>query len=201
MSQPDPLFEKAIARFDAENAEDPNRDIVEGTPVPKELLYARRMTQWLERLAPDASVPLRLSARCQHLRRWEIPRSSFPMDRAGYHRWRTDLARMHADRAGEILRDVGYDEPTIARVQSLVRKEWLKQDAEAQLLEDVICLVFLESYFAEFARQHDEPKLIGILRRTWKKMSPRGHAEALKLPLGDRERALVERALANAMNR
>jgi len=102
---------------------------------------------------------------------------------------------MHADEAGKILREVGYDEPTVARVQSLVRKERLKQDPEAQLLEDVICLVFLEHYFADFAREHEEAKLVQILRRTWRKMSDAGRAEALKLPLGSNERTLVEKAL------
>jgi hypothetical protein len=197
MDQHDRRFDEAVARFDSANAQDPNIELSDGKPQPKELIYSQRMTRWLERLAADASEPLRLAARCQHLRRWEIPRSAYPMDRAGYHRWRTDLARMHAERAGQILREVGYDDSTIARVQSLVRKERLKQDPEVQLLEDVICLVFLESYFADFAKQHDEQKVIGILRRTWKKMSPRGQAEALKLPLGPSERTLVERALAD----
>src|SRR5437588_6058106 len=185
-------FDAAIARFDAENALDPRTELSDGAPSPKELLYARRMTDRLDRFAPSASEPLRLAARCQHLRRWEIPRSRYPMDRAGYHRWRAELARMHADEAGKILRDVGYDEQTVARVQSLVRKERLKQDPEAQLLEDVICLVFLEHYFAVFARQHDEAQLVQILRRTWRKLSDTGRAEALKLPPGVNERALVE---------
>ena len=197
MEQHDRQFHEAVARFDSENAQDPHTETAEGKPWPKELLYSQRMTRWLERLAPDAPEPLRLAARCQHLRRWEIPRSSYPMDRTGYHRWRTELARMHAERAGQILREGGYDDATIARVQSLIRKERLKQDPQVQLLEDVICLVFLESYFADFAKQHDEQKVIGILRRTWKKMSPRGQAEALKLPLGQSERTLVERALAD----
>ena len=186
----------AFDRFDAENARDPNHELFEGAPVPKELLYARRMSAWLERFAPDASEPLRLAARCQHIRRWEIPRQTYPMTRAGYHLWRTRLGKFHADIAAGILRDIGYDEPTIARVQSLVRKERLKQDAEAQTLEDVICLVFLESYFADFAKQHDEQKVIGILRKTWRKMSPRGQEFALALPLAAEARALVEQALS-----
>ena len=189
-------FDAAIARFDAENARDPHTEVSDGQGHPKELLYARRMSDRLERLAPRASEPLRLAARCQHLRRWEIPRNQYPMDRAGYHRWRTELARMHAEEAAKILREVGYDEQTVARVQSLVRKERLKQDPEAQLLEDVICLVFLEHYFADFARKHEEAKLLGILRRTWRKMSDVGRAQALKLPLGSVERAMVEKALA-----
>ena len=185
----------AFDRFDAENARDPNRELFEGRDAPKEWAYARRMTAWLERIAPDAPEPLRLAARAQHIRRWEIPRVTYPMTRAGYHQWRTRLGRFHAEVAGEILRDVGYDEPIIVRVQSLIRKERLKQDPDAQTLEDVICLVFLETYFADFARQHDDKKVIDILRKTWRKMSPRGHQWALTLSLSPEARSLVERAL------
>jgi hypothetical protein len=175
---------------------DPNRTVFEGREYPKELLYAQRMTQWLERLEPDASEPLRLAARCQHIRRWEIPRGSFPMDRAGYLNWRKTLYQFHADRAGEILRDVGYDADTIARVQSLLKKEKLKADTEMQTLEDVICLVFLENYFSDFAREKDEQKLLGIIKRTWAKMSDRGHAMALaQIRFSEADLALIGKAL------
>ena len=185
----------AFDRFDAANACDPHDELSDGQSVPRELLYARRMTAWLERVEPDASEALRLAARAQHIRRWEIPRGSYPMTRAGYHQWRTRLGQFHAQLAGEILREVGYDEPTVSRVQSLIRKERLKQDAEAQTLEDVICLVFLESYFADFAKQHDDEKVIGILRKTWRKMSRRGHRLAMGLPLAPQTRSLLERAM------
>jgi hypothetical protein len=118
------------------------------------------------------------------------------MDRPGYLKWRTTLYDFQAERAGEVLCEVGYDDDTIARVQSLVRKQGIKTDSQMQLLEDVICLVFLENYFADFAADQDEEKLIRILRRTWAKMSPRGHAAALGLELPERERSLIERALA-----
>jgi hypothetical protein len=154
------------------------------------------MTDWLARLAPSASVPLQLATRAQHLMRWRIPRELFPKDRAGYLRWRTILYDFHADRAAQVLHEIGYDDETIARVGSLIRKEKLKADPEAQTLEDVVCLVFLENYFAEFARDHDEQKLIRILRKTWKKMSPRGHEAAMTIQLGDRERELIAKALA-----
>ena len=180
-------FAAALARIDAANVEDPNS---------KELLYGRRMTAWLERLEPEASEALRLAVRAQHIRRWTIPRSRYPMDLAGYKQWRTTLAQFHAETVGGILRETGYDEATIRRVESLVRKERLKLDPEAQVLEDVACLVFLESYFTSFARQHDEEKLAGILRKTWKKMSPRGQQAALGLAWEPELRALVERALA-----
>lgn len=195
MPPADARFSQAIERFDAANAGDPNVTVVDGTPQPKELVYARRMTDWLNRLEPNASESLQLAARAQHLMRWSIPRNLFPMDRPGYLKWRTTLYDFHADKAAEILREVGYDDGTIARVRSLIRKEKLKSDPETQLLEDAICLVFLENYFAEFAADHDEDKLIRILRRTWAKMSPQGHAAALGLQLPESERKLIERAL------
>jgi hypothetical protein len=192
----DPRFFRAVDRFDALNAEDPNVTLVAGKPQPKELVYARRMSEWLLRLEPNASETLRLAARGQHLLRWHIPRDTFPKDRAGYLNWRTKLYDFHADAVSQVLRSVGYEENTIARVASLVRKENLKTHPDAQLLEDVVCLVFLENYFADFARDHDEAKLIRILRRTWKKMSPRGHDAAMTLELGERERELIARAIA-----
>jgi hypothetical protein len=180
-------FAIAIAGFDAANAQDPKG---------AELLYAQRMTAWLDRLYPAASEALRLACRGQHIRRWEIPRNLFPMDRVGYHRWRTKLYTFHADTAEKILRDVGYDDAMIARVRSLLMKQRLKADPDTQALEDVACLVFLESYFAEFAPKHDEAKVIGILRKTWGKMSEKARAAALQLQLPPAARGLVEKALA-----
>ncbi|MDQ3438931.1 MAG: DUF4202 domain-containing protein [Planctomycetota bacterium] len=196
MPAANPRFAAALLHFDAANARDPNVTIVDGVPQPKELVYAKRMTDWLNRLEPGASEAVQLAARSQHLMRWSIPRSQFPMDRPGYLKWRTTLYDFHAQKAGEILREVGYEDATIGRVQSLVRKQGIKTDPEMQLLEDVICLVFLENYFEEFAADHDEEKLIRILRRTWAKMSPRGHQAALGLDLPERERELIEKALA-----
>lgn len=189
-------FNAAIARFDAANAEDPTTELVAGVAHPKELVYAQRLSAWLARLAPEASEALRLAARCQHIRRWAMPRRDYPMDRRGYLQWRTALARFHADTAAAILRDVGYDDATIRRVQSLLRKERLKRDPEVQCLEDVVCLVFLENYLADFARQHDDAKLLNILRKTWNKMSPRGHEAARTLRLPPEARRLLAEALA-----
>jgi hypothetical protein len=126
-----------------------------------------------------------------------VPRDSYPRDRIGYLKWRTFLYGFHADQAEAILREVGYDDATIARVRSLVKKERIKSDPEAQALEDVICLCFLENYFADFAQGHDEQKVVDILRKTWGKMSPVGHAAALKLEMPQEARKLVEKALAS----
>ena len=180
-------FARALSLIDAANAQD---------PLGRETLYSQRMSQWLDRIEPDASEPLRLAARAQHIRRWTIPRTSYPMDRLGYLAWRTALYRFHAAELLAILRECGYDEPDAQRAASLVRKERLKADAEAQTLEDVICLVFLENQLAQFASSHEPEKVVDILRKTWKKMSPRGHAAALSLDLPAGAAELVRRALA-----
>lgn len=190
-------LEAALAAFDEANAADPNIVMADGREWPKELLYGQQMSAWMERFAPDAPEALKLAARCQHIRRWEIPRDSYPRDRVGYLKWRTELKHMHARAAGEILSKAGYGEDVIARVQSLLKKERLKSDPETQTLEDVVCLVFLENWFADFARQHDPDKIVDIVAKTWKKMSPAGHEAALamahKLPSDALE--LVQRAL------
>jgi hypothetical protein len=183
----------ALAAIDAVHAEDPERN---AAGQPKELAYAERMSAWLERLVPQASDALKLAVRCQHLRRWAIPRASFPEGKVGYLRWRKEESLAHALLAGEILRHAGYDAPAIARVQSLVKKERIKHDPEAQALEDATCLAFLELEFEDFARKHGEAKVIDILRKTWAKMSPPGQREALGLQLPAHLRAMVGKALA-----
>jgi hypothetical protein len=170
-------YADAIARFDAANAEDPNTESTGGVAEPRELVYARRMTAMLERFAPDAPEAVRLAVRCQHIRRWEIPRASYPRTPEGYQAWRARLLDYHAGLADRILRDAGYDEGMIARVASIVRKERLKTSQEAQLLEDVAALVFLEHYVAGFVAGHPEygeAKLRDILQKTFRKMSPHG---------------------------
>jgi sirohydrochlorin ferrochelatase len=191
-------FELAFTRIDAANAEDPNTIVVEGRSRPAELVYSERMSAMLARVVPDAPDALQLAARAQHLRRWTIPRDSFSMDRAGYHRWRGELKRRHAEWATAILSDSGVDAETTAKVASLIRKENLKTDLLSQTIEDIACLVFLQHYAAEFAPKHDHGKMIGIVQKTWKKMSDEGQQAALALPLDASVRALVEEALAIA---
>ena len=168
-------FQAAIDAFDTANAADPHRERdAAGIEQPRELLYARRMSEMLERFAPEASEIVRLAVRCQHIRRWEVPRDTYPRTPAGYKAWRTRLMGFHADTAAAILREAGYEAEAIARVRSLLLKERLKRDPETQLLEDVIGLVFLEHYLAGFVAGHpeyDEAKFADILRKTWLKMS------------------------------
>ncbi|MEX2616620.1 MAG: DUF4202 domain-containing protein [Alphaproteobacteria bacterium] len=189
------IFPAAIAAIDAANAEDPNTVTVDGRIRPAELVYSERMTAALGRFAPDAPEPLRLAARAQHLRRWQLPRRDYPMDRTGYLRWRTELKNRHANQTAEILARCGYGDDAIARVRSLIRKERPKSDPDSQTLEDVICHVFLQYYLADFAAKHEDSKIVDILRKTWGKMSAEGQQAALALPLADDMRALVAQAL------
>jgi hypothetical protein len=194
-SENEKRFDDAIRRFDTANSADPNFDELDEGRQPAELVYARRLTDWVLRLKPDASESLRLAARCQHLCRWEIPRSRYPMDRPGYLRWRSDLKKFHAEKAGEILREAGYDETTIARVQVLNLKKDLGRDPDCQVLEDALCLVFLQFQFAALAAKTTDDKLINAVKKSWAKMSEAARTEALKLSYSDRELALVKAAL------
>ena len=170
---PTSRFEAALAAIDEANA---------GDPSGRELEYSKRMSAMLERFAPDASEVVRLAARAQHVERWKTPRGSYPEGKQGYLAWRSFLYNYHADRAGKLLAQAGYDDATIGRVKSVVAKKMLRADPEAQLLEDVVALVFLENYLAGFAAQHreyEEAKFVDILGKTWKKMSPNARDFAL----------------------
>ncbi len=190
MTTSDPKrFEHAMALFDAANAEDPTQETADGKTWPKELLYAHRMSEMLERFAPDASEAVRLACRAQHIHRWKTPRSNYPMTAEGYQAWRTGLYKFHADTAGKLMAEAGYDDEMIERVKKIVGKRQLKVNPETQLMEDVVDLVFIEHYMLGFAGQkpdYTEEKWLDIIRKTWKKMSDAGHAFAVsgkvKLP-------------------
>lgn len=194
-AQSSSTFELAIKRFDEENARDPNVETADGVKYPRELLYAQRLTQWVMRLAPDASTVLRLAARSQHLCRWEVPRDSYPMTRPGYLKWRSDLKKFHAQRAGEILREVGFDDETIGKVQDLNLKKNFPNDPECRVLEDALCLVFLQYQLTDLAARTDEEKVVNALQKSWNKMTTAARDEALKLKYTEREQALLQMAL------
>lgn len=190
-------FTEALRLFDEANQKDPNHELCDAISYPKELLYAERMTNALNKYAPNASEALQLAVRCQHICRWEIPRETFEMNRTGYLLWRQKLKKFHATKASQILKDVGYDQKTIDKVTFLLQKKQLRNHPETQLLEDVICLVFLEFYFDAFSHKYTDDKLIDVLQKTWKKMSVKGREEALKLPLSQRALSLVKAALGH----
>ena len=184
-------FAAAIRRFDEENSRDPNRE----DGQPRELLYAERLTGWVLKLCPNAGEALRLAARCQHICRWQSPRENYPMTRPGYLKWRADLKKFHAEKSGAILREVGYDDETIHRVQDLNLKKHFPTDAEARTLEDALCLVFLEFQLANLVNKTAKEKTINALQKSWGKMTEAARAEALKLNYGEREKTLLQRAL------
>lgn len=189
-------LQAAFAGFDAYNARDPHTETSDGKTYPKELLYALRMSEKLAQYHPDAPESVQLAARCQHIGRWEVPRDTFPMDRKGYLQWRSHLALYHCSIAEKILLSCGYDQALIDKVKFLLqKKELFQHNPDTQLLEDVICLVFVEHYLEDFAAQHDDEKVVDILRKTIKKMSQRGLESAAQIRTSDRVKSLIGQAL------
>jgi hypothetical protein len=186
----------ALTAIDAANADDPNVITVDGVERPKELTHAELMTRWVRTLDPNCSDEQILAARAHHLRRWTIPRASYPDGRSGYLRWRAALKRQHGDDVTAILRDAGYDDESVARVQAIVTKRGLGRDHAVQVHEDALCLVFLETQLDELASKMGDDKTVAILQKTAKKMSPAGLEAARALRFSPPASALLERALA-----
>ena len=189
-------FARAIEAFDAANAEDPNHLTVAGQARPRELVQAERLAAWVSKLEPAASEALSLAARCQHIRRWQIPRGSYPSGRIGYLQWRTQLARFHAETATHILEQAGYERSLIDEVRRINLKQNLHSNPDSQTMEDALCLTFLEFEFEEFCAKYPPEKVIEVVQKTWRKMSPKAHQAALQLPLSPASLDVVTRALA-----
>ena len=188
-------FQNASIWIDAENAQDPNSEISQSKTYPKELLYSNRMYERLMDFYPNASEAIQIASKAQHICRWKVARETYPMDRVGYLKWREDLKKFHAKTTAVILEKAGYSEEFIARVSFLIEKKLLKKDAETQLLEDVICLVFMEYYLDPFVQKHDREKMKNIILKTWNKMSEKGHQEALKINFSTTNFQLIKEAL------
>ncbi|PXX93424.1 DUF4202 domain-containing protein [Marinobacter vulgaris] len=200
MTQPDRLV-CALDKIDTANLADPNTEQWDGESLPKEYAYSQHMTRWLFELEPQPSGRMQIACRAQHIERWTMPRRDFPEGRKAYYEWRQACGRMHGRRAAEIMAECGYPQAECERVETILTKRELRRDEDTQLLEDVACMVFLERYFADFYEQnadYDREKWLRIVRRTWGKMSPRGHEAALKLAEGMPAHllALLQEALA-----
>ncbi|HTF17623.1 MAG TPA: DUF4202 domain-containing protein [Chryseolinea sp.] len=189
-------LEQAFSHFDVYNYRDPNTEDWNGKSFPKELLYSIRMSDRLEKFAPGSPDHVKLAVRCQHIGRWEIARNTYPMDRKGYLQWRNALKFHHARIAGQILQTCGYDEATIEKVKFLLLKKELNRNAETQLTEDVICLVFVEFYLADFAAKHEDDKVIDILKKTLMKMSKRAIEDVSHIKLSPKVAQLISIAVA-----
>lgn len=190
------LFTQAIDAFDFANSKDPNFIEINGFEKPYELIYANWLYEWVMKLNPNASEELQLAAKCQHIKRWEIPRSKYPEGLKGYTKWKKELAEYHAEEASKILKEVGYKEAVIERVRSINLKKNLKADTDVQTMEDALCLVTLQYQIEGFSLKHDDEKMIGIIQKTWAKMSDRAKEEALKLTYSERVLSLIKKAIA-----
>lgn len=168
-------LDHAFTAIDAANSQDPNLE--DGQPAS--LLYGQRMTAEQQSLFPDASEPLRIACRGQHIERWTLPRSDYPMDRSGYLQWRQDQGRRHAERIAGIMSEAGYDDDQIDRARKMLTKQGIKRDPEVQALEDVICFTFIRWYLGDFMAEQPDDKMPRIIERTARKMSAEGRAKAL----------------------
>ncbi len=188
-------FQQVIQKIDQTNAADPHRVTVEGAAQPHELLYSKWMTDWVRRLEPNPSEELLIAARGQHIQRWTISREKYPLDRKGYLAWRETLKQFHAEKVGQIMQEAGYPSESIEKVQRIILKKNIR-DLESQIVEDALCLVFLERQFADLSKKEPEEKMLEILRKSWRKMGEKGRAAALKLDLPPPEKALLQKALS-----
>ena len=185
-----------LAAIDKANEQDPRKELSDGQEYPREWLYGRRMSDWLKKLNPAAGELVQIAARGQHIRRWESPRESYPATREGYLKWRTQLYSFHGERVAELMREAGYDEDMIQQVRVVLQKRGIKSNPDVQVTEDVACLVFLEFYFRDFARTQESEKLVGIVRKTWGKMSEQARQAALDLSFPEDVQPLLARALS-----
>ncbi len=194
MFEPTQRYRAVIADIDQANADDPRTITVAGTTRPYEVVYSERMSERLAVMYPAASELLRIAAHGQHIRRFDIPRAQFAQGRDGYNEWRRTCRDHHAKLLHDIMSRHGFDQQDIEHVAKLVKKEQLKKDKESQALENVVDVVFLDHYFDEFLgkySQYDDGKIIDIIGKTLRKMSPKGHQAALELDLPERTRKLV----------
>jgi len=195
----DERLHNALAAIDAANAGDPHTILARGRRRPKEQAHAELVSEWIAVLAPDASEALQLAGRAHHLRRWAIPRADYPEGREGYLRWRRALHDFHAEQAAAILAEHGYDAALIRRVSDLLHKRGrARGDPDAQVLEDALCLVFLETQYREIAERLPPEKLLDVTVKTLRKMSERAKQLALELPLDARDAATIRRAAGRA---
>ena len=190
-------LETAFRLFDEYNQQDPHVFYWEGKQYPAEYFFALQLFNWVKKLEPAATEPLLLASRSQHIGRWKIPRDQFPMNKPGYLNWRTTLAKFHADTAGQLMIQAGYNQEIISRVQQIILKKNIKADHEVQVMENALCLVFLEFQYEDFIHKHDDEKVVRIVQKSWKKMSAPGREAALSLTYKDKGKQLIETALTN----
>ncbi|KAL6759776.1 hypothetical protein V8C86DRAFT_2569161 [Haematococcus lacustris] len=196
-----PALQKVLAELDALHREDPRKIEVDGVEVPYELAYSQWLTEWVKKLTADGqpalSDELLIVAKGQHVRRWTSLRTDYPEGRAGYLKWREDLKKFHAATVTQLMAAAGYPQQSCAKVDGLINKKLLKE-AEGQVVEDALCLVFMERQFSDLLLKEGHERMVDIVRKTWRKMGPKGRAAALTLALAPEEAAVVSQALQPA---
>lgn len=190
-------IEKVLEQFDCYNKQDPHSVTWDGIAYPAEYFYALQLYEWVKKLAPQASEDLLLASRCQHIGRWKIPRNQYPTGKAGYYKWRNDLAKFHAETAGKLMTAAGYNEEEIKTVQHILLKENLRKDGVVQVMENALCLVFLQFQYEDFIAKHDDEMVIRILQKTWQKMTGPGREAALMLDFSEKGKKLMMMALGD----
>ncbi len=191
-------LDKALKLFDEYNKQDPHIITWNGIDYPAEYFYALQLYNWVKKLAPNASETLLLASRAQHIGRWKISRDTYPSGKAGYYKWRTEVAKFHAEIVNQLMQQAGYNEGTIKKVQHIILKEDLRKDEEVQVMENALCLVFLEFQYEDFITKHDDESVIRILRKTWNKMTEPGRVAALSLTYNERGKNLIIQAINKA---
>ncbi|NQY10473.1 MAG: DUF4202 domain-containing protein [Flavobacteriales bacterium] len=189
-------IEEGIKAFDAANSKDPKTIEINGKYIPFELAFSDRLTMWIGRLTQSPSDALLLAARCQHIERWTKPRDSYPTGKTGYLNWRSDLKIYHAERSTEILKSLDFESDLIEQVSIINQKKAIKLNEDAQLMEDALCLEFLDFQLERFSKKYDDDKLITILKKSWKKMSENGRNLALQISYSDNVLALIKIAIS-----
>lgn len=185
----------AFEKFDNYNQLDPNQFIWEGKSYPQEYFLALKLYEWVLKLNPAASEELLLASRSQHIGRWEVPRNTYPDGREAYLKWRKELAHFHAEKAAQLIREVGYESGQIERVKQIILKQKIKADADVQTIENALCMVFLQFQYEAFYPQYDEDKIINILRKSLLKMDAHGHQFALSLDYSEKGLNYIHKAL------
>jgi hypothetical protein len=190
-------LDAAFQLFDDYNKQDPRSFTWEGITYPQEYFLAIKLHQWVLKLDPDAGEELLLASRSQHIGRWEIPREDYPQGREAYLKWRKDMAQHHARIVAELMAKAGYNDEQVERVQQIILKKRIKADAEVQIMENAVCLVFLEFQYEDFRKRYvnDPEKMIDILRKSLLKMDAHGHSFALTLPYSEGGMELVKAAV------
>jgi hypothetical protein len=175
--------------------EDPVQLFYDGQSIGEETLYAYRMLEMLRAYQPVSSPQLEVAAMAHHLKRWEIKRSDYPLDKQGYFLWRRQVAKHQLSLTAQVLDQSGFDASERDQIIAILKKENLNTNPLAQVMEDVACMVFVQYYLEAFAAPHNTDKVVDIVRKTMLKMSKRAIDETAQLPLNDNVSRLIAQSL------